>query len=130
VTIGTGQGAAGTLILPLVFTNSGSALCTLQGFPGVSAVVADGVQLGQPARRDTSSSTPLVALEPGQTTQAVFTFGDPTISCRFPTMARGLRVYPPDQTAALFVSTTGVGQCPNSATSDFSIYPIGGSPGS
>ena len=129
VTTGSPQGAAGTEILPLVFTNTSSALCTLQGFPGVSAVVADGVQLGLPARRDTSSATPLVALEPGQTTQAVFTYGNPSAICADPTAALGLRVYPPDQTAALFVPTTGVAQCAGSVNADLNIYPIGGSPG-
>ena len=126
VTVGPGQGAAGTEILPLVFKNTGSTLCTLQGYPGVSAVVADGVQLGQPANRAAASSTPLDALEPGQTTQAIFTYGDPLSDCPNPTIALGLRVYPPDQTAALFVPTTGVGQCPDAASS-FGIYPIGAS---
>ena len=68
VTTGSSQGAAGTEILPLVFTNTSSEMCTLQGYPGVSAVIANGVQLGQPATRGTNTSTPVVALEPGQTT--------------------------------------------------------------
>jgi hypothetical protein len=129
VTTGSSQGAAGTEILPLIFTNTSSALCTLQGFPGVSAVIANGVQLGQPATRDTVTSTPLVSLEPGQTTQATFTYLSPTIACASPTVALGLRVYPPNQTAALFVATTGVGQCPGS-DANFRIYPIGGPFGS
>ena len=49
VTTGGSQGAAGTEILPLIFTNTSSALCTLQGYPGVSAVIANGVQLVLPA---------------------------------------------------------------------------------
>jgi hypothetical protein len=110
--------------LPLTFTNTGSALCTLQGFPGVSAVIANGVQLGQPATRETVTSTPLVSLEPGQTTQATFTYVSPYIACTSPTLALGLRVYPPNQTAALFVATTGVGQCPGD-DANFRIYPIG-----
>ena len=65
VATGSSQGAGGTEILALIFTNTGSALCTLQGSPGVSAVIANGVQLGQPATRETVTSTPLVSLEPG-----------------------------------------------------------------
>jgi hypothetical protein len=126
VTTGSFQGAAGTEFLPLIFTNTSSELCTLQGFPGVSAVIANGVQLGQPAARDTGPSTPLVALEPGQTTSATFTYLNPSIACTSPTLALGLRVYPPNQTAALFVATTGVGQCPGS-DANFRIYPVGAS---
>jgi len=129
VATGSGQGAMGTEILPLVFTNTGSAMCTLQGYPGVSAVIANGVQLGPAATRANGTSTPLVALEPGQTTQATFTYGAPTNICPNPTTALGLRVYPPDQTAALFVATTEVGQCPSAPYSTFTIYPIGASPG-
>jgi len=124
VTTGGSQGAAGTEILPLIFTNTSSALCTLQGYPGVSAVIANGVQLGQPATREKFTPTPLIALEPGQTTVATFTYASPTIACPSPTLALGLRVYPPNQTAALFVATTGVGACPG-ADSNFTIYPIG-----
>ena len=130
VTTGGSQGAAGTEILQLVFTNTSPTMCTLQGFPGVSAVIANGVQLGVPAARAPSASTPLVALEPGQTTQATFTFTDPTVVCSDPTIAVGLRVYPPGQTAALFTPTTGVAQCPDATTTNFLIYPIGGSFGS
>src|SRR5664280_81674 len=127
VTPGDSQGAAGTEILPLVFTNTSPTMCTLQGFPGVSAAIANGVQLGAPATRQPSVPTPLVALEPGQTTQATFTFTDPTIICSNPTAALGLQVYPPNQTAALFVPTTGVAQCVGATTNNFRIYPIGGS---
>jgi hypothetical protein len=99
-------------------------LCTLKGFPGVSAVIANGVQLGQPAIRESLGTSPLVSLEPGQTTQATFTYVSPNIACTSPTLALGLRVYPPNQTAALFVATTGVGQCPGQ-NANFRIYPIG-----
>jgi len=124
VTTGSSQGAGGTDFLPLIFTNTSAALCTLKGFPGVSAVIANGVQLGQPAIRESLGTSPLVSLEPGQTTQATFTYVSPNIACTSPTLALGLRVYPPNQTAALFVATTGVGQCPGQ-NANFRIYPIG-----
>ena len=129
VTTGSTQRAAGTEILALIFANTSSVKCTLQGYPGVSAVIANGVQLGQPATRGTNTSSPVVVLEPGQTTQATFTYGSPNDACPSPTIALGLRVYPPNQTAALFVATSGVGQCPGAAYPNFTIYPIGAEPG-
>lgn len=125
VSAGQSEGAAGTEILPIVFTNTGSALCTLQGYPGVSAVVANGVQLGAAATRRGTSPGPLVALEPQQTTQAIFTYTDPMVQCQNPIAALGLRVYPPNQTAALFLSTSVVGECPGPPNGNLSISPIG-----
>jgi Protein of unknown function (DUF4232) len=122
---GQSQGAAGTEILPLVFTNTGAAICTLQGYPGISAIVANGVQLGAPAIRRGTAPGPLVALEPRQTTQAIFTYTDPLIQCQNPITAIGLRVYPPNQTAALFLPTSAVGECPGPPNGNLSIYPIG-----
>ena len=58
------------------------------------------------------------------------TFTDPTVVCSDPTIAVGLRVYPPGQAAALFTPATGVAQCPDATTTNFLIYPIGGSFGS
>ena len=57
-------------------------------------------------------------------THLTFTYVSPYIACTSPTLALGLRVYPPNQTAALFVATTGVGQCPGD-DANFRIYPIG-----
>jgi hypothetical protein len=125
VSAGQSQGAAGTEILPMVFTNTGGTICTLQGYPGVSAVVANGVQLGVPAVRRGTAPGPLVALEPRQTTQATFTYTDPSVQCQNPITAKGLRVYPPNQTAALFLPTSAVGECPGPPNGNLSIYPIG-----
>jgi hypothetical protein len=119
------QGSAGTVILPIVFVNSGTALCGLQGYPGVSAVVANGVQLGPAASRGGRPPGPLISLEPGQTTQAIVTFINPTSNCAHPASALGLRVYPPNQTSALFLATGAVALCPAPAANDLLIYPIG-----
>ena len=108
-----------------MFTNTGNTLCTLQGYPGVSAVVANGVQLGAAATRRGTSPGPLVALEPQQTTQAIFTYTDPMVQCQNPIAALGLRVYPPNQTAALFLPTSAVGECPGPPNGNLSISPIG-----
>jgi hypothetical protein len=119
------QQQAGTIILPIVFVNSGSALCALQGYPGVSAVVANGVQLGPAAGRGGRPPGPLVPLEPGQTTQALLTFVNPAANCTHPMGAVGLRIYPPNQTAALFLATGSVSLCPAFSSNGLLIYPIG-----
>jgi hypothetical protein len=98
--------------------------CTLQGYPGISVVVANGVQLGTPASRE--GTTPLlVSLEPNQSIQATLTFASPYIACSNPVLALGLRVYPPNQTAALFLPTSAIGECPGAADSNLIVYPIG-----
>jgi hypothetical protein len=125
LSLGQGQGAAGTVELPLVFTNTGTVACTLQGYPGVSAVGANGVQLGVPAVRRGTAPGPLVTLASGGTTRALFTFTNPLIQCSAPTTALGLRVYPPNQTEAAFVPTTAVGECSGPPNGNLFIYPIG-----
>ncbi|GAA2658625.1 MULTISPECIES: DUF4232 domain-containing protein [Actinosynnema] len=90
--------------MPLRFTNTGQAACTLQGAPGVSYVTGDnGEQVGEPATRDVNG--PLVTLNPGETASAgVFLSSAPqkTPDCQ-QVPVRGLRIYPPGNTAAAFV---------------------------
>jgi len=106
-----GNGAAGTFYYDLVFTNGGSTACTLFGYPGVSYVRGDGgTQTGAPAVRNATisgeGSETVVTLAPGGTAHAVIAEVDianyPASTCR-PVAVRGLRVYPPNQSAALFV---------------------------
>lgn len=53
ISTGTQQGAAGSVLIDLNFTNAGSTDCTLHGFPGVSFVGMDnGTQIGAPAVRE------------------------------------------------------------------------------
>ncbi len=104
-TLDPGQGAAGTLYQDLRLTNRGPAACTVAGFPGVSFVAGGtGRQVGDPAER-TGGPGVGVLLAPGQAATAqlgVANSGtsDPAV-CR-PQLARGVRVYPPGQKAALF----------------------------
>ncbi len=125
--VGNGQGAAGTQIYQLVFANTGSTACTLQGYPGVSFVGTTGTQLGPPAVRRGSSAGPLISLNPGQSTYATFTFPSSGNICgNGGTPTTGLRVYPPNQTAALFAPFTSAAVCPNAPIgSELAIYPIG-----
>ena len=116
-TLTNGQGAAGTFYYELMFHNTGSTACTLYGYPGVSYVMgSQGIQVGDPADRNPTisgqSNAGVVTLAAGGTAHAVLAQVDvgnyPPATCQ-PVGTLGLRVYPPDQTAALFVPQTGTG---------------------
>ncbi len=106
LSLGHGEGTAGTFYRALRFTNTGKRTCTIQGFPGVSYVAGDdGHQVGPAAFRSGPKGAP-IQLAPGATVNAPVGFVevrnfDPAV-CR-PTPVRGLRVYPPHDTAAMFV---------------------------
>jgi hypothetical protein len=127
VSVGQSQGAAGSLIIPLMFQNTGTTTCTLQGYPGVSIVGANGVQLGAAAAR-TGQATPLVSLTPGQSTAAIFRQANPGILNCTPVAAQGFRVYPPNQTTALFAADPSLTTCPGNAQESPQISPVGTTP--
>jgi hypothetical protein len=112
LSLGRAEGAAGTVYRPLQFTNAGSRTCVIQGFPGVSYVAGDdGHQVGPAAVRDGTKGGP-ISLVPGATANAPLALVqvrnfDPAV-CQ-PTPVRGLRVYPPHETASMFVAMDGVG---------------------
>jgi hypothetical protein len=112
VTLGPGGGAAGTVYAPLRFSNKGSRPCVIQGFAGVSYVTGDnGTQVGPAAERDGVKGAP-VTLAPGAVASAslamvqVLNYDESV--CK-PTPTRGLRVYPPGDTASVFVPIAGTG---------------------
>jgi hypothetical protein len=112
VTLGPSEGAAGSVYRPLVFANTGNRTCELTGFPGVSYVAGDdGHQIG-PAAEMSGPRGGEVRMTPGGSSAAqlqlvqVLNF-DPAV-CR-PTPVRGLRIYPPGETASLFVPMDGTG---------------------
>lgn len=98
-----GGAAAGTTYYRLEFTNLSAHACTLHGYPGVSAVAADGRQLGSPAGRNPAHASRTVRLAPGGSASAVLQISDahnfPPAACRRVTAA-GLRVYAPGTTVA------------------------------
>lgn len=114
LSIGRGDSAAGTVYKPLVFTNVSSHSCVIQGFPGVSYVGgADGHQVGAAAFRTGEKGAP-ITLGKGDTASAAIGFVnvqnyDPA-TCQ-PQPVRGLRVYPPQETASMYIDmpTTGCG---------------------
>jgi hypothetical protein len=112
LSIGRGDAAAGTHYRPLRFTNKGGRSCVIQGFPGVSYVAGDdGHQVGPAAFREGAKGAP-ITLAPGQTAFATVGFVqvrnfDEAV-CK-PTAVRGLRIYPPHDTAAMFLPLEGTG---------------------
>lgn len=113
----TGGGAAGSVYSQLILTNSGAEPCLLRGFPGVSLTAdANGEPLGAPARQDGASPVADVLLAPGQAGAADMRY---TQAGNYPdcttAQAAGYRVYPPEETASLFLAV------PRTACTDDSI---------
>jgi hypothetical protein len=101
-----GGGAAGSVYLQLILTNSGAEPCLLKGFAGVSLTAdANGAPIGAAANRDDSTPVADVLLEPGKAGTATLRY---TQAANYPdctlTPAAGFRVYPPEDTASLFVA--------------------------
>ena len=101
----TGGGAAGSVYMQLLLTNSGSEPCLLTGFAGVSLTAgADGAPIGAAAARDSTPATE-VLLEPGQAGAATLRY---TQARNYPDCtvvpAAGFRIYPPEDTASLFIA--------------------------
>jgi Domain of unknown function (DUF4232) len=120
-----GGGTAGSVHETLKLKNTGSADCTLYGYPGVSWVTGNsGRQVGAAAVRVTGVKEGTVLLPPGAVAQADLTEADPGNypDCS-PTVTRGFRVYPPGETAALFVARPGRA-CANPADKDLKVRPV------
>ncbi len=109
--LGPAQGAAGSTYRPVTFVNTGTSACTLTGHPGVSYVAGDdGHQVGAAAGR--TGTAPEVPLAPGAIAHATLRLvsaGNYEAATCQPTAVAGLRVYPPDQTAAAFLPDPGTG---------------------
>jgi Domain of unknown function (DUF4232) len=116
----------------LQLRNIGSSACTLYGYPGVSWVAGtDGHQVGAAAVRQpdpTGGAEKTVTLAPGTLASAPLDIVDAAVfsssQCK-PVPVRGLRVYPPGEKAALFLSMPtpagGNGECSNATDSDLSV---------
>jgi hypothetical protein len=105
VWIGLPNGVAmGTYYFELELSNTGTTTCRLYGYPGVSALDGNGAQLGSPAGWDPSVTPATVVLTPGATSHVLLMVADvhnyPAGVCQ-PAAANALRIYPPNQTAAV-----------------------------
>jgi hypothetical protein len=137
LTVAIGQGAdeAGTDYFPLVFTNTGTNACILQGFPGVSFVDANGDQVASAAVRQGGDGS-VISVAPGSSAiaTAVVSDGEDAYCANggqdvSPIPVVGFRVYPPNQTAALFApmdlsASNPLPVCADSPPNAFSIYPF------
>jgi hypothetical protein len=112
----TANAASGHYLYTLNLTNDSSASCTLYGYPGVSFVTSPGgSQIGTAATRATTTyifqdqPPQTVTLAPGQTVHAdlqLMSYGVyPAAQCDVVT-AQWVRVYPPNQSAPLYVQLT------------------------
>jgi hypothetical protein len=109
VTSTTGRFGPSGAYYTLEFTNVSARVCSLYGYPDVSAYAGDqagGTQIGSAAAHDTSVRPRPVTLAPGQTAHSVLritstgTF-EPTACAQV--TAPELRVRPPDQVRPAFV---------------------------
>jgi hypothetical protein len=103
--LGVSQGTAGTTYQTVVLTNTGTAACTLFGYPGVSFVDSSGALIGKPASEDAGKKK-LIKLAVGGQANALLRQPDPgnfSPSACHETTADRLRIYPPGETVPLFV---------------------------
>jgi hypothetical protein len=123
---GTPNSGAGSVFVPLEFTNTGDETCAILGYPGVSLVSADtDEQIGAPATRGPEHGEPtMLELSPGDTATADLRItraeNYPTETCD-PAPTSGLRVYPPNQRASLFLPYENVTGCANEEVTLLSV---------
>ncbi len=126
VSLGPGNGAAGSSYYPIEFTNSSSAACSLYGYPGVSFVATSGAQVGAAATEDPTYPRQLVMLSPGRTVHAELRVTDaqnyPPSTCQPATVSR-LRIFPPGQTSPLYISFTATA-CLNASVPILSVQTV------
>jgi hypothetical protein len=111
--LGISQGYAGGVYQTIVFTNVSGATCTLYGYPGVSLVSAPPyTQIGLAAKRGGTTPVKLITLAPDASANALLQIVDalnfPTATCG-PAKAAYLRVYPPNQTAPVYLANASEG---------------------
>jgi len=107
VSLGPGNGAAGSIYYPIEFTNASSVACTLYGYPGVSFVTASGAQAGAAATEDPAYPRALATLAAGTTAHAELRVTNaanyPAAACQ-PVTVHRLRVYPPGETHPVYLT--------------------------
>jgi hypothetical protein len=118
VKAGSDEGAAGSAYQVIVFTNIGSAACTLYGYPGVSLAAGSPVtQVGAAASRSTTAGPTLVTLPPGGVANSLLRItvaqNYPSATCS-PKATTYLQIYPPNQTTPIFLAYSSTG-CASSA---------------
>jgi hypothetical protein len=132
VAISQGSAAAGSTFLPLEFTNLGRHACSLDGYPGVSALNAKGNQLGSAAARYLGATPRTVVIAAGATAHAELVWSDAAVytspHCDPTSGAQTLRVYPPgDRSSTLTMFDLEV--CSRPGVTFMSVGPVVAGPG-
>jgi hypothetical protein len=109
-TLGAAQGTAGSAYQVIVLANISGKTCALYGYPGVSFVSGvGGSQIGKDAARDRTTAPKVVTLAPGRSGSFALRVVDagalPAANCD-PVTANWLKIFPPENTAALYVGYT------------------------
>ncbi|SHL19585.1 DUF4232 domain-containing protein [Actinacidiphila paucisporea] len=125
-TVESEGGAAGSALYTLVFQNTGSAPCTLRGYPGVSFVKAHNAQLGKAAAR-TPAATPVVTLIPNAHAYVDLRTvngqgGYDASQCGLATVPT-LRIYPPNQTESTNIAWNKQ-ECVASGIQNLQVGPV------
>jgi hypothetical protein len=125
VKLGAGNGAAGSVFFPIVFTNTSGSSCSLFGYPGVSFVTGQGgSQIGSAATRDTTQPAATIVLAAGgvahATLRVVQAANFPAASCK-PTTANTLKIFPPGQTDPLYLAFTAT-TCASTSPADQVLF--------
>jgi hypothetical protein len=126
VTVAPGANAAGHVGLLLLFTNTSATACVISGYPGVSFVTGpSGTQIGDPAERVGNPGGPVTLAPQGRAHANLLLsqVGNYAADGCKPVPAAGLRVYPPDETTALYVASTRQ-VCSATGIGFAQIYPI------
>jgi hypothetical protein len=123
------NGAAGSTYYPLNFTNTSAKPCQMYGYPGVSFVTAAsgaGRQIGAAALRSAAFTRLTVRLAPGASAHAwlkvTVAANYPASTCN-PVTADWLKVYPPEETVAGYVSQT-FSACDSATAPLLTILPV------
>jgi hypothetical protein len=119
--------AAGSTYLPINFTNSSGRTCSMYGFPGVSFVTGPGgSQIGAAAARNSGfSSVPVTLAAHGSAhawLQVAQSANYPASTCHMVT-ATWLRVFPPGNTAAAYISHT-FQACSSAKANILTVMPV------
>jgi hypothetical protein len=119
---------AGSTTFELVFQNTGTAPCTLRGYPGVSFVKIHNVQLGKAASRSTGAVTTVTLIPNAHAYADVRTVdgqgGYTAAQCDLTTVPT-LRVYPPNQTESTNIPWN-VKECVGSTVQNLRVGPVHG----
>jgi hypothetical protein len=132
VSVVPGDSAAGHIGLRVVFTNKLPRPCHMFGYPGVSFPSGPtGSEINVPAARSAAEGAPkLITLAAGGKAHAdlllVNTANFAADACK-PQQAAGVRIYPPDETAAAFAAYP-VMVCSVNGVGTAEIFPVAPGP--